>query len=329
MRMPKFPPFPPYRKKFPKKLDALLDGCQEFLQKTEKYGGNIHDLYKAGEELASKLSYTKNDLEILCQEITIPETEVSKNPYAPDSFLGPREQYLGLYIAALTNKIIREQDILILKPKAKLFGLGAFLKKGRIIIEGDTRGGVGYHMSGGGIIVNGNAKDYVGAGMEGGEIRVNGNVEHGLGTFMKGGKIIVEGSAKNNAGAYLKRGEIRIGGDVEKYTAQGMRGGLMTIGGNAGRSTGFLMNGGTVIVYGRIEDISEDCKGKIIQKNYTPLQLYKNDAERFIKYFSMMSVDKKKTILDVIMSYDFTNEEVAEWLDKHEHNLVREVGLSP
>jgi len=60
------------------------------------------------------------------------------------------------------------------------------------------------------------------------------------------------------------------------------------------------------------------------------LCLYKGSAEIFIDYFSnLICVEEKKNILRSIFNCDYNNQEIIDWLDKHEIELVREVGLEP
>lgn len=56
--------------------------------------------------------------------------------------------------------------------------------------------------------------------------------------------------------------------------------------------------------------------------------LYKENAEDFIEYFRNRTVEEKKVILKCIMDCDFTNEEVANWINEHEAELLREVGFN-
>ena len=57
------------------------------------------------------------------------------------------------------------------------------------------------------------------------------------------------------------------------------------------------------------------------------MQLYKKDASEFIEYFSSKQPKEKKIILKDIMGCDYTNKEVAEWLDENELDLLREVSM--
>lgn len=65
---------------------------------------------------------------------------------------------------------------------------------------------------------------------------------------------------------------------------------------------------------------------KDIELDY--LNFYKEKASIFIEYFSQRGADEKKVILQDIMNCDFVNEEVANWLNQNEVELLREVGLN-
>jgi hypothetical protein len=58
------------------------------------------------------------------------------------------------------------------------------------------------------------------------------------------------------------------------------------------------------------------------------LELYKNDSEGFIEYFKCKTLGEKKVILKDVMDCDFTNEKAIDWLNKHEQDLIREVGFN-
>ena len=64
---------------------------------------------------------------------------------------------------------------------------------------------------------------------------------------------------------------------------------------------------------------------KEISRNY--MDLYKKDADEFIKYFQTKNQDDKKTILKDIMNCDYTNKAAADWLDENEIGLLREVSM--
>jgi len=103
--------------------------------------------------------------------------------------------------------------------------------------------------------------DKIGAGLKQGEILVEGDAGAYLGAGMKGGKIEVKGNAGVLAGASMAGGAIAISGHTGERAGGilvgetlGMRGGLLTIGGNAGPLLGERMRRGLVIVNGDAGD---------------------------------------------------------------------------
>ncbi|MDP2908807.1 MAG: hypothetical protein Q8N77_03290 [Nanoarchaeota archaeon] len=68
--------------------------------------------------------------------------------------------------------------------------------------------------------------------------------------------------------------------------------------------------------------------GKIKDWSTDHLRLYKEDTQGFINYFSAKELKEKKIILRSVMDSDFINEAVIDWLNEHETDLVREVGLN-
>ncbi|MGH6734659.1 MAG: formylmethanofuran dehydrogenase subunit C [Methyloceanibacter sp.] len=103
--------------------------------------------------------------------------------------------------------------------------------------------------------------DRIGAGLKGGEIVVEGNAGAYLGAGMKKGKIAVTGSAGVLAGASMSGGHIAIGRDAGERAGGvltgdtlGMKGGFLTIGGNAGALVGERMRRGLLVVSGRAGD---------------------------------------------------------------------------
>ena len=50
---------------------------------------------------------------------------------------------MGIYISALINKIITEEDIITLRPNEELDGMGLSLQKGTLIIESNVKNNAG------------------------------------------------------------------------------------------------------------------------------------------------------------------------------------------
>ncbi len=103
------------------------------------------------------------------------------------------------------------------------------------------------------ITINGDVSEVrrIGAGMKNGEIVINGNVGMHLGEKMAGGKITVNGNAGQWAGCVMKKGLLEIHGDAGDYLgspyrgiSEGMKGGKIIVDGNVGSDSGCYVGGG-------------------------------------------------------------------------------------
>jgi formylmethanofuran dehydrogenase subunit C len=131
-------------------------------------------------------------------------------------------------------------EVVLVGDLSRIKSVGAEMKEGTVIIQGDAGMHLGAGMRGGQIRVCGNAGDWAGAEMAGGRINIQGNAGHGLGGAYRGsrrgmnrGLIIVEGNAGNEVGALMRRG-------------------LIAVAGNAGDFTGAFMIAGSIIVFGAL-----------------------------------------------------------------------------
>ena len=61
--------------------------------------------------------------------------------------------------------------------------------------------------------------------------------------------------------------------------------------------------------------------------NLDYMEFYKNDSQRFIDYFKRRNPPNKRIILNCIMDCNYTNKQVAEWLEENEVDLLREVSM--
>lgn len=161
-------------------VKALLENCQKFVWELGDDG--MGKIYGLGKSLAKKISFTAWDVNELSKRIIIKY----------DS-----ERYLGFYLSALVNKIIKEFDQIELGPCEELFGLGAYLPRGKLIVRGDVNYFAGAFMSEGVCIIDGNAGKRSGNGMAGGKLVIYGDAGEDTGIFMTGGAIRVDGSIKS------------------------------------------------------------------------------------------------------------------------------------
>lgn len=245
-------------------------------------------------------NYSKKDIDIIDLDKGY-ETALSLVPnmnYSLDDVINLIEEYQnknefgfyspGIYLSALINKVIQPNDVATFKITNKKFAenIGIFLPQGKLIIEGDLGGDLGYKMSGGEIILKGSCVGNVAQRMKCGKILIEknledhvvdyGRVDEGVAFRMEGGELEVLGNAKiydhgfghGGVGYKMKGGTVIIWGDT-KELGHNMEGGEIIIKGNCEPSSygiGNWMKGGTIkienIAYGSIGYQME--RGKII-----------------------------------------------------------------
>lgn len=187
----------------PKTISELLFSCDDFLQKMIRIDHKA--MYLTGTNLAREFDYTKYDLEGLSEKITI-----SKDYRLSGGFL-------GFYLSALTNKILTEEETVILRPRIKLFGLGLYQQKGIVIIKGHTGTYTGAYMNGGILMIKGSVDSLTGFNKKGGDIIVEGRVGDYTADHMEGGRIlVVNGHKKNPLDYFDERGEVIINDNLKR-----------------------------------------------------------------------------------------------------------------
>ncbi|MBU4502044.1 MAG: hypothetical protein KKA79_05595 [Nanoarchaeota archaeon] len=156
-------------------MSNLLKTFQKFVYVSNEKVLTIDQSYIFGEKLANKLDYTKHDLEEVSSWIKV-------NNFG--------ETYQGIYLSALVNKIIKEDEEIIIRPINLLSCVGTCLKKGKIIVEDNTDSFTGHRMMGGELHIKGDCGVSVGNQMKGGKIIVQGYLDRDVGPAMEGGEIV-------------------------------------------------------------------------------------------------------------------------------------------
>jgi len=140
--------------------------------------------------------------------------------------------------------------------------IGAGMKTGEIVINGNVGMHLGEKMAGGKITVNGNACQWVGGGMKNGLIEIHGDAGDYLGSpyrgvseGMKHGKIVVDGNVGSDSGCYVRGGIIKIKGNAGPFLGFHMSDGTIRVEKNAGPRLGANMVGGKIVVGGTVEDL--------------------------------------------------------------------------
>ncbi|HEX7044943.1 MAG TPA: formylmethanofuran dehydrogenase subunit C [Burkholderiales bacterium] len=146
-------------------------------------------------------------------------------------------------------------ELVLRGATACLDGIGAGMRAGRIVVEGDAGDYVAQDMRAGEIIVRGNAGAYAASGMRGGVLRITGNAGDCLGAVhagarygLRGGTVIVHGNAGARAGERQRRGQILIRGDAGDWLGARMVAGTIMVLGRTGRLAGFGMRRGSLLL---------------------------------------------------------------------------------
>lgn len=145
---------------------------------------------------------------------------------------------------------------------SKVRRVGASMRSGEIIINGDVGMHLGEEMRGGRITVHGNVGGWAGATMKGGTIEIHGNAGDYLGApyrgsseGIRGGKIIVHENAGVEAGAHMRKGTIKIYGSTGQFVGFRMRGGTICVNKDCEGRAGACMTDGKIIIGGHLESL--------------------------------------------------------------------------
>ncbi len=150
-------------------LENIVNDNYEWFSKVSKYPDvSYYDFdqykvsdsyYKTAIETINKIKYTKDGVIGFCNLLG-----------------GDRKGIVGLYISALINNIIKENEKIVIRPNLILNCWGYRHSKGILVIEGHAGDFTGSLMSGGELIIEGNTGRYSCSGMRGGKLVVNGKM---------------------------------------------------------------------------------------------------------------------------------------------------------
>jgi formylmethanofuran dehydrogenase subunit C len=143
---------------------------------------------------------------------------------------------------------------------AHVHGLGAGMRDGTLIIDGDAGHFVGAEMTGGVIDVRGSIGDEGAVGMSGGVFEVAGDCGSRLGGArpgaprgMTGGEIVVRGHAGDSVAAFCRRGLVVVAGDVGEGAGHAMIAGSLFVFGRTGRAPAQFNKRGSLVAFGPID----------------------------------------------------------------------------
>ncbi len=171
-----------------------------------------------------RVEYTKEDIRKFC--IALADFQEEKN----------FDKKAGIFLSVLINNM-KEDSITITTSHLSVkpcylgyrniknisidgdvdYGACTLMKKGSVIVRGNTGNSTGEGMDGGELIITGNAGNNIARDMKGGLILVKANVGYEAGESMEGGKVIIEGNADYDLGRHMEGGEIHIYGDPQNF----------------------------------------------------------------------------------------------------------------
>jgi formylmethanofuran dehydrogenase subunit C len=140
-----------------------------------------------------------------------------------------------------------------------LQGIGAGMRLGELVVEGNLGSDAGAGLAGGVMHVRGSVGDAAGLAMSGGTLRIDGTAGDRLGgglpgsaKGMTGGEIVVAGSAGDDAGARIRRGLIVVGGSLGRDAGRSMIAGSIVVLGACGENAGLGSKRGSIVACGGI-----------------------------------------------------------------------------
>lgn len=146
-------------------------------------------------------------------------------------------------------------DTLVLEGTTSLCdGIGAGMKSGTLVVEGDAGPYAARFMKGGRLDIKGVASSYLAAGLSGGLVTVAGSAGDYVGALlpgekfgMTGGTVHIGGNAGERIGDRMRRGTIVVKGTTGAASGSRMVGGTIWTEGGFGAGPGPLMRRGTLI----------------------------------------------------------------------------------
>ncbi len=195
-----------------------------------------------------------------------PARRIDLSPLSPQRLQHLRREAIGRIPLQCGNRRYLLRDLFTLEGDdpgtlvirntgAILDGIGAFMRAGRIRVEGDAGDYVGLGMAGGSIDVHGDCGHWLGSAMTAGRIRVDGDcgdfaggARPGERRGMAGGTLVIRGRAGDRLGERMRRGQILVTGSVGDYCGARMLAGTIAVMGQVGVAPGYGMHRGTLLL---------------------------------------------------------------------------------
>lgn len=179
---------------------------------------------------------------------------------------------------AVQNGVLK----ILIENASHLHGLASGLKRGNIIVNGDTGDYTAALNDGASITINGDTGRFLADNMTKGVVKVNGDVGYGCGVYCYGGTIFVNGDAGDFLGALNKGSVIIVTGDCGDNVGTYMVGGEIIILGDSGGRVGDWIIRGSIFINGKYESLGHNCR---------ETSLGSEDVRRLKNYFDTFGID--------------------------------------
>ena len=168
----------------------------------------------------------------------------------------------------LTNRTVRESvngQPVVVQNADQIHGLGAGLKHGQVIIEGNAGDYVGVLNAGASIHITQNAGNYLADNMTSGTVIVDENAQYGPGQYCYGGTLVIHKNAGDFTATMNKGATIIIGGDAGDEVGTYMLKGDLIIVGNAGKNFANYLIRGNVYIGGEWQSLGHNTRVEPLQ----------------------------------------------------------------
>ncbi|HEC33776.1 MAG TPA: tributyrin esterase [Chloroflexi bacterium] len=199
---------------------------------------------------------------------------------------------LDLKVASAAIRAALTSGTVTVRNADHLHGLGAGLRAGEIIVEGDAGDYVGVLNAGGTVRVIGDAGKYIADNMTAGTVIVEGDADYGVGSYCYGGMVVVKGNAGDFTAVMNKGATIIVGGNVGDEVATYMLAGDLVILGNAGRSLANYLIRGNVFIAGGWESLGHNT---LVQEPTS------EDVERICAYLADYGLEADPSVFKKIV----------------------------
>ncbi len=195
-------------------------------------------------------------------------------------------------INSTLKKSLNGQPVVV-KNASHLHGLGAGLKHGELVVQGNAGDYLGVLNAGATIKVARNAGRYVADNMTAGAVIVEGSTEYGAAQYCYGGTVVVRGDAGDFTATMNKGATVIVCGDVGDEVGTYMLKGDLVIVGNAGKNLANYLIRGSVYIGGKWQSLGANTRVE---------PLADEDLAKLRAYFETYKIKAEATVFKKIVA---------------------------